>query len=109
MWVNESNGSPLFFPVPWAKKQEFSFLLSSDAMRSALKSGGFTEVSWDDKTDAGIAWFAQQRVIRQGAADRLPLGIHVVMGPEFAVMTANLARNLQEGRARLVQAVVRRQ
>jgi len=99
---------PLHYPVPWAKEQESSFLLTPDAMRSALESSGFTPVSWEDKTDAGVAWFAQQRSMNP-SADRLSLGIHVVMGAEFAAMTANLAINLQEGRARLVQAIARKQ
>jgi hypothetical protein len=58
-------------------------------------------------TDAGIAWFAQQRA-ETPSADRLALGIHVVMGAEFAAMSANLAQNLREGRARLLQAIVRK-
>jgi len=106
--VVTGDGRPLHYPVPWAKERESSFLLTPDAMRSALRSDGFTTVSWEDKTEAGVAWFAQQRSMNQ-SADRLSLGIHVVMGAEFAAMTANLAQNLREGRARLVQAIVRKQ
>jgi ubiquinone/menaquinone biosynthesis C-methylase UbiE len=104
--VVTGNGDPLIFPVPWANTPELSFLLTSAAMRSTLNSSGFAEVSWNDKTDAGIEWLAKRSGSNPGILDRQPLGIGVVMGPEFAVMTANLARNLQEGRARLVQTVV---
>ena len=37
-----------------------------------------------------------------------PLGLHIIMGPQFAEMAANLGRNLQEGRVRLVQAIMAR-
>jgi hypothetical protein len=75
-------------------------------MRGTLNSSGFAEVSWNDKTDAGMEWLAKRSGSNPGILDRQPLGIGVVMGPEFAVMTANFARKLQEGRARLVQTVV---
>ncbi len=53
-------GSPIY-PLPWARTAEVSFLLTPDAMRSALANAGFEEVSWDDKTDAARAWAAEMR------------------------------------------------
>jgi hypothetical protein len=35
-----------------------------------------------------------------------PLGLEVVMGPEFAEMAENLGRNLLEGGVRIIQAVM---
>jgi sarcosine/dimethylglycine N-methyltransferase len=35
-----------------------------------------------------------------------PLGLQVVMGPEFAEMAANLGRNLQEGHIGIIQAIM---
>jgi sarcosine/dimethylglycine N-methyltransferase len=35
-------------------------------------------------------------------------GLHIVMGPDFPVMSGNLGRNLREGRAGVVQAVLER-
>jgi len=37
-----------------------------------------------------------------------PLGLHVVMGPDFPMLGANLGRNLREGRAGIVQAIFQR-
>jgi hypothetical protein len=68
----------------------------------------FEEISWADKTDAAIAWFADQKAAQGSAVAASSLGIHVVMGPEFLEMAANLGRNLVEGRARLIQAIGRR-
>ena len=83
-----------------------SFLLKPEAMRERLRESGFSELSWEDKTAEGIAWFDAQRA---GAPAPGPaLGLHLVMGSGFKGMAANLARNLKEGRARLVQAILRR-
>jgi SAM-dependent methyltransferase len=106
--VVAGDGRPLVFPVPWAREPEISFLLAPDEMRTALSRGGFVEVSWADKTDTAIRWFAEQQAARRSATGSPPLGIHVVMGADFAGMAENFGRNLREGRARLVQAVVRR-
>jgi hypothetical protein len=85
---------------------ETSFLLTPEAMREALARAGFVEVSWADKTDAGQAWAAEMQAKRE--AKPTPLGLHIVMGPQFTEMAANLGRNLQEGRVRLVQAIMAR-
>jgi SAM-dependent methyltransferase len=105
--VVKGEGGDLIFPVPWARVPEISFLVTPDAMRAALTAAGFSELSFEDKTEPGLAWYAEQQA-RAAAGGRPALGIHVVMGPEFSGMAANLGRNLREGRARLVQVVVER-
>ncbi len=99
---------PLVFPVPWAEQPEISFVITTEMMRDVLAKAGFSEISWADKTDAAIAWFADQKAAHRSAAATSPLGVHVVMGPGFPEMAANLSRNLRENRARLIQAIVRR-
>ena len=96
--VIAGDGRPLVFPVPWARRPELSFLLTSEQMKAALAAAGFAELSWADKTAEGIAWFNELQAKYQAGAP--PLGLHVVMGKEFAGMAANLARNFREGRAR---------
>jgi len=73
-------------------------------MERALHEKGFTTASWIDTTAAGVAWFADRASERQKGVSAL--GMHVVMGPGFAEMASNLARNLREGRAGLIQAVL---
>ena len=107
--VVAGNGGDLHFPVPWARHPEISFLLTQDAMRETLVACGFSVVSWDDKTDAGVSWYAEQAAKAPQQAGPTPaLGIGVVMGVEFAQMAANLGQNLREGRTQLVQAVLKR-
>jgi SAM-dependent methyltransferase len=104
--VVAGNGRPLIFPVPWAQGGEMSFLLTGDAMRNVLESTGFLEVSWTDTTEPAISWFAE---VQASLSSSPPLGISIVIGPQFLEMAKNLGQNLQDGRVRLIQAVFSRQ
>jgi glycine cleavage system aminomethyltransferase T len=83
-----------------------SFLVTADEMRAYLLEQGFRIVSEADRTEAGVAWFADHERARARSVSSQALGLHLVMGPDFGVMTGNLGRNLREGRVALVQAVV---
>jgi SAM-dependent methyltransferase len=109
--VVAGTGGPLHFPVPWSRTPETSFLVTPDAMRAALEKAGFRIAVWTDRTEASVAWFAEQQKARaaQPVAPPPPLGLHIAMGSDFPAMGANLGRNLREGRAGIVQAVVERQ
>jgi SAM-dependent methyltransferase len=107
--VVAGNGEPLHFPVPWAREPDASYLVRPAAMRSLLEDAGFQVIDWADRTEISVAWFAeQQKTGAQAPASPPPLGLHVAMGPDFAGMPANLGRNLREGRAGIVQAVLDR-
>jgi ubiquinone/menaquinone biosynthesis C-methylase UbiE len=106
--IVEGNGRPLAFPVPWARDAADSFLMTGDAMRELLAQTGFTEISWADTTDAGIAWFAELQAARAAGQAGQLLGLQMVMGDGFQQMAANLAANLQSGRVRVIRTVVRR-
>jgi sarcosine/dimethylglycine N-methyltransferase len=109
--VLAGNG-PLHFPVPWASSAESSFLLNQAEMRATLESQGFQISTWIDRTVAAIDWFTElQSQLSTASASSSPgssLGLHVVMGPEFKAMAANLHRNLTEGRAVVVELLVTR-
>jgi SAM-dependent methyltransferase len=105
--VTAGENGPLTFPVPWSRTPETSFLLTPREMRDALANAGFTEISWSDKTAAGIEWIGQQVASQSGQPP--VIGLNVVMGPGFGGMAGNLGRNLKEGRASLTQAVVRKE
>jgi hypothetical protein len=46
--------------VPWSRAPKTSFLVTFDAMKSALEPTGFKVVAWDDRTQAAVAGFAEQ-------------------------------------------------
>ena len=85
----------LHFPVPWAENSENGFLFTQDETSSVLVTAGFTITAWNDVTIEALKWIGQQR---------LPI-LRLVMGPRFGQMSANLARNIREGRVRFVMGV----
>jgi SAM-dependent methyltransferase len=108
--VVTGSGEPLHFPVPWSRTPETSFVVTPQAMRTALEQAGFAVVDWQDRTAAAVDWFIEQQKARAARPDAPPpaLGLHVVMGPDFPKLGANLGRNLREGRAGIVQAILQR-
>jgi ubiquinone/menaquinone biosynthesis C-methylase UbiE len=94
-------GGEARYPLPWARTPATSFLLTADATREAIEPAGFRMLAWQDDTEAAKTWFAQLRA--SGPPPSPNLG--VVMGPDFAELTANLGRNLMEGRLGILTAV----
>ena len=94
-----NNGEP-HYPVPWARTPATSFLLTVAATREAIEQAGFRTLVAQDDSEAAKAWATQ---LRAGPLPSPNLG--VVMGPDFAQLGANLARNLLEGRLGILTAV----
>jgi SAM-dependent methyltransferase len=95
------------FPVPWAAEPRASFLLPAPEMHARLTAAGLEEVVWHDATAEAVAQVRETRAKRERGEDLGP-GPHRFMGDEFPEMMRNLARNLEEGRIALVQAVFRK-
>jgi SAM-dependent methyltransferase len=89
------------YPVPWARTQDTSFLMTAAATRDAIELAGFRTLSWLDDTEAAKAWFAQMRASGPPPSPNLS----VLMGADFAQLIGNLARNLIEGRLDILSAV----
>jgi sarcosine/dimethylglycine N-methyltransferase len=90
-----------YYPVPWARTPATSFLLTAAATREAIEPAGFRTLAWQDDTETAKAWITQLRA--SGPPPSPNLG--VVMGPDFAQLSANLGRNLMEGRLGILTAV----
>lgn len=105
--VVAGNGEPLHFPVPWSREPGTSFLMTSNAMRASLETAGFRILQWADHSDAALAWFEERRKA-SAVASASPLGLHLAMGPDTALMVGNLERNIAEGRASILMAIVQR-
>jgi len=95
----------IYFPVPWSRTPETSFLLSSAQTRYALATVGFKVLEWHDDTDLAKAWFRE-------LATSLPTpggpSLGVAMGADFPDLIRNLGRNLAEGRVGTLSAVLER-
>ena len=86
----------LDFPVPWAATPETSFLATVEEMRSALDAAGFTIEVESDRSAVAREFF--QRLGGQASQGPPPLGLHLLMGDDFATKVANMARNVETGR-----------
>lgn len=94
------SGDPIY-PLPWAPSAEMSFLLTPEATWDAIERAGFHLLEWRDDSAQSIRWFEQLGLARRAPSP----GLAVAMGPEMADYTANLARNLSDGRLGIVSAV----
>ncbi len=89
------------FPVPWARDPSTSFLWTADATRAVLETTGFKMRTWHDASEEAKQFFAA----RPAPARPPPLGLHLLMGPDFKAMAGNFGRNVIEGRVGLLMAV----
>jgi hypothetical protein len=94
----------VMYPVPWARDASASFLLTESHTRTALEEAGYKTVLWRDDTQVALDWF--KTII--GAQSHSGPNLGVVMGPDFSVMTGNLARNLRGNRVGVLSAVLTR-
>ena len=99
------NGEPLIYPVPWAREAKISFVATPGEMAQALRTAGFREVSSVDKTQAALDWFASLRAATPANAFNLA----AILGPDARQMMGNFARNLAEGRTRLLQVIAQKE
>jgi SAM-dependent methyltransferase len=98
-------GGPPYFPVQWAREPGISFLLSQKATREKLEAAGFRVVVWQDTTEASLQ-AARARAASAGAPP--VLGTHLLLGADWPAMFRNSARNLEERRTELFNAVLQR-
>lgn len=101
--------APPHYPVPWASDASINFLVKSQELRQMLDKAGFEELTWRDVTAPTVDWFrAMAAAVAARPADTPPpLGLHLLMGSNAAEKVANLRRNLEEERSRVVQGVLR--
>lgn len=96
-------GGEPHYPVPWAAEASISFLLTAEATRAKLEAAGFRVATWHDTTNTSSRSWSQAV---EGPPP--PLGIHLLVGPDWAAIARNSARNYQEDRVRLFNAVLER-
>ena len=105
--VFQGASGPILFPVPWARTAAISYLQTSDAMRKTIEDVGFSLMVWNDVTENALQFL--DGMIAGGQNRELPpLGLDLLLGPEFPEMVRNFRQNLSEGRSGVVQAVFNR-
>jgi SAM-dependent methyltransferase len=107
--VTAGPGGAPHYPVPWARDPAISFLVSPEQTRVQLEAAGFRILAWQDKTDIAIAEAQAEREKARANPQPPPsLGIQLILGADFGAMMKNSARNLEERRIGLINAVVER-
>jgi ubiquinone/menaquinone biosynthesis C-methylase UbiE len=99
-------GGPPHFPVQWAREPGISFLFSAETTRAKLEAAGFRVRAWQDTTREALE-SAAGRVRTASSAPPL-LGTHLILGDDWQAMFRNSARNLEERRTQLFNAVLER-
>ena len=102
------SGEPPHYPVPWAEDPTTSTLLTRAETIAALEQAGFAVTAFDDVTELGLRWLAQQQqaIAEARAAQNAPaLTTGLVIGPRMMEMVQNFGRNLREGRVHLVMGL----
>ena len=97
-------GGELHYRVPWADRAEQSFLVGGSELRQTLAGAGLHEQVWRTRPEvqASIGAAAEHPHMAGG----LPgVTLELVM-PDFSALMAGIARNFQEDRIDLVQAVM---
>jgi len=93
------------YPVAWAREPSISFLFSPEATREKLEEAGFRVLAWQDTTEPSLE--AARR--RAQAVEATPaLGRHLILGSDWAAMSKNSLRNLEERRVAEFNAVLER-
>jgi SAM-dependent methyltransferase len=91
---------PLHFPVMWAERAELSHLVTAEHLREILEEVGFEVGAWNDLTVESAEFM---RVLL--AEPLPPLGLQVYV-PDFEAKLGTYLDNLEQDRARLIQAVL---
>ena len=93
------------YPVAWAREPSISFLFSPEETREKLEGAGFRVLVWQDTTEPSLE--AARR--RAQAVEATPaLGRHLILGSDWAAMSRNSLRNLEERRVAEFNAVLKR-
>jgi len=99
-------GGDPHFPVQWAREPSISFLLSQEATRETLETAGFRVLVWQDTTKPALEAARARALTAEGP---LPaLGTHLILDADSQAMFRNSARNLEERRTELFNAILER-
>ena len=86
----------IVYPVPWALREETSFVADVKSYRDALQSVGFRVERERDRKAFGIA-FTERAIARAAQGGQPALGLHLLMGDLAPVMIKNVLTMMKQG------------
>ena len=102
--VEGPTGDP-YYPAPWAASPSSSFLVDAPGLQRLVLAAGFRELVFRDLSGAALAWNRERQARMASDGSQPALGPHLLMGPEFPQMVANVGRGLEESRLGLVMGL----
>lgn len=102
--ILQGEGGEPYYPLPWADDPSISFLATAEALRRFLRDAQLSILSWEDKSQQSLDWFAAVTEKRKRFG-RPPLGLHLLMGGNPKIKSQNQLRNLQEKRIMVLQGL----
>lgn len=101
--------SEMIYPVPWARSEKGSHLVSEMSLRSFLTQANFTIESFEDWSQDALLWRQRQATKEANMEQKKPpVSPALVLGPEFQVMGGNVMKNLSSHAACVVEVVARK-
>ncbi len=93
------------YPVPWAAEPDSDNILSEVELDTLAATTGFRRHTCGDLSSLAIDWFGDtfNRISEMGGPP--PLGLHLVMGPDFPTFALNAFQNLQSEKIALLHLV----
>ncbi|MCP4023465.1 MAG: class I SAM-dependent methyltransferase [Desulfobacteraceae bacterium] len=104
--IVKGNNEQILFPVPWADKEEISFLDSWDNMESGISNAGFSRRLVSDQTQDSAAWWAKVKEFAKKKDNaRQILGPHLVFGENAAAFGKTMSYNFKWKRIKVFEAI----
>lgn len=102
-------GGEPWYPTPWAQRADDSHLTTPGHWLADLEAAGFIPGHWLDRTGQSVVWLdeavAVQRALAAAGDPAAALNVGLLLGPEAALMSRNLRRNLDERRVLIFMGV----
>ena len=95
---------PIHYPVPWARDEDISFLVSADELKNYMIDAGFKMQHWENITSDSMEWFNQQRKLAK-TSGKSPLHQFLIFGDDLRQMGPNILKNMQENRAAVMEGI----
>ena len=87
----------LQYPLPWAANEHLSFLATPTQSKSLLDAAGLVVRGMEDRSDAGLAYFAARQAAMAGADMGSALGPHLLMGEDANLKVRNTKAPIRAG------------
>ncbi len=95
---------PIHLPATWAHDPADSHLRPPDEVRGLLAGLGLREIAWEDQSAISLEFNRRRAAAAMEAPNPPPLGLHLLLGPDYGAIVANQARNIAEDRVRIIMA-----